>query len=235
VYNLHFLIQLLFQRLDGVIDGPSCNYRPLSNTLPGSVVRLCKCTAPPPSKVAFGRFFVEINARDGINHSPTAFFEFQMGWRGVCTQRSGFLHVLLESNRPHCKVFKAVVNFPARGGRRPNPPTVFTFVQRNASYLYSCVSPVRYKTDLHCKTAELATEHARKINATLYTERVLSLTMAGILNEAGVGWCISQNMLTNHIDFLSVISEATDDVIESINFKLARFSYIALAVDSKEG
>lgn len=53
--------------------------------------------------------FVEFGARDGIEHSNTAFFEYQLGWSGLLFEVDPNELPRLRSNRPKSTVYEGAV------------------------------------------------------------------------------------------------------------------------------
>ena len=54
-------------------------------------------------------FFIEFGARDGLEHSNTAFFEKALGWRGILLEASPIEHANIVLNRPGSAVLNAAV------------------------------------------------------------------------------------------------------------------------------
>ena len=55
-------------------------------------------------------FFVEFGARDGLEHSNTAYFERSLGWRGLCIEPLESEFRALQVNRPQCRCVHGAIS-----------------------------------------------------------------------------------------------------------------------------
>lgn len=100
---------VIFEKMGGTVGKCEPKF-PQRLPLPGisEMATLCDCVAPVDA-TAFGLHFLEIGANDGVFLSNLAFFELQMGWRGLCIEGSPTTFRALKRHRPDCINVNGVV------------------------------------------------------------------------------------------------------------------------------
>ena len=173
--------EFVFKMLGGKIDQASCTSAAkfcLTSEF-SQEVQKCKCTAPP-SPSAFGRNFMEIGAADGLYLSNTAFFEYQMGWTGVCIEASPISFQKLRQNRPNCKSFNAVVGKAFKGKNS----TFLSFVKYGGWEIG--LSGMLGGELQHLSSIEGAKKYADSIGATLQVDQIPGVLLSDLYEEAGM-------------------------------------------------
>jgi FkbM family methyltransferase len=158
-------------------------------------VRKCNCTAPS-SLTAFGGDFLEIGAADGLYLSNTAFFEYQMNWKGVCIEASPASFQKLRQNRPNCHAVNAVVGREFNGKNS----TFLTILKYN-SWEIGMSGMLGGKGMLH--SIESAQEYAKKVGGTLQVDQVPGILLSDVYDRAGI----------SKIDYASIDVEGAEEAV----------------------
>jgi FkbM family methyltransferase len=169
----------VFKMLGGEIDEESCTGSKFCFVSDFSQeIRKCNCRART-SPGAFGRTFLEIGATDGLYLSNMAFFEYQMGWSGVCVEASPIVFQKLHQNRPNCKSFNAVVGKAFKG-----KSSTFLSFMKYGSWEIGMSGMLGSKR--HLKSIENAKKYAEDVNATLQVDQVPGVLLSNLYEEAGM-------------------------------------------------
>jgi len=172
--------QFVFKRLGGKINEASCAPEPdfcVKSKFSQEVLR-CECVAPP-DPATFGQHFLEIGAADGLYLSNSAFFEFQMGWRGVCIEASPLTFKELARNRPSAHIVNAVVGNELDG----KTTTFFSFDKKNSwevgmSGAKGATGPLRDE--------RTASEYAHRVGASLIIDEVPGVRLSDVFRKANI-------------------------------------------------
>jgi len=216
--------QHIFKVNGGIIHGSCVGTKMPNGSKILSESVSCECTAPDS---AFHKNYFEIGALDGFYLSNTAFFDYQLGWRGLCVEATLAAFKELQKNRPNCINVHAVVGKSVvKDGAR-----FFSFQEKNRDTNviegaeFNAGNGSRWEISMSCMEGSpgicLSLASAQAYAASSSFEVVIDHVDGVLLSD------LFRRHKFDRIDFASIDVEGAEDfVVETINFEDTIFNRV---------